>query len=127
NELYDLLVSEQGPEAYRLYRSLLRRLVSLENALEIRPESVRTTIKKPSSVSAFRTSQADKRTGLRRSLHPDGEEPLWHRKTYWRSKVVYGRLLIAQGARPRCSISNPQSTIFNRCAYQLRYFTPNAG
>ena len=46
HELYDLLVSEQGPEAYRLYRSLLRRLVSLENALEIRPESVRTTIQK---------------------------------------------------------------------------------
>jgi len=48
-------------------------------------------------VSAFQTSQADKRTGLRRSLHPDGEEPLLHRKTDWRLKIVYGRLLIAQG------------------------------
>src|SRR5437660_9791543 len=72
-------------------------------------------------------SQADKRTGLRRSLHPDGEEPLCIGKLDWRLKIVYGRLLIAQGARPRCWISNPQSTIFNRCAYQLRYFTPNAG
>ena len=34
-ELYDLLVAEHGPEAYRHYRSLLRRLVSLENALDI--------------------------------------------------------------------------------------------
>lgn len=34
HELYDLLVAEHGPEAYRQYRSLLRRLVSLENALE---------------------------------------------------------------------------------------------
>jgi len=42
HELYDLLVAEQGPEAYRFYRSLLRRLVSLENALDIRSESVRT-------------------------------------------------------------------------------------
>ena len=39
HELYDLLVAEQGTEAYRFYRSLLRRLVSLENALDIRPES----------------------------------------------------------------------------------------
>jgi len=46
HELYDLLVAEQGPEAYRSYRSLLRRLVSLENALDIRPESVTTTIQK---------------------------------------------------------------------------------
>ena len=37
HELYDLLAAEQGPEAYRLYRSLLRRLVSLENALDIGP------------------------------------------------------------------------------------------
>src|SRR5438034_6943152 len=42
HELYDLLVAEHGPEAYRFYRSLLRRLVSLENALDIRSESVRT-------------------------------------------------------------------------------------
>src|SRR5262245_17848737 len=35
HELYDLLVAQQGPEAYRVYRSLLRRLVSLENALDI--------------------------------------------------------------------------------------------
>jgi len=34
HELYRLLSVEHGPEAYRLYRSLLRRLVSLENALE---------------------------------------------------------------------------------------------
>jgi hypothetical protein len=34
HELYDLLLAEHGPEAYRLYRSLLRRLVSLENALD---------------------------------------------------------------------------------------------
>ena len=34
HELYDLLVAEHGPEAYRHYRSLLRRLVSLENALD---------------------------------------------------------------------------------------------
>ncbi len=37
HELYDLLVAEHGPEAYRHYRSLLRRLVSLENALDIQP------------------------------------------------------------------------------------------
>ena len=42
HELYDLLVAEQGPEAYRFYRSLLRRLVSLENALDIQSESVGT-------------------------------------------------------------------------------------
>lgn len=35
HELYDLLVSQHGPGAYRLYRSLLRRLVSLENALDV--------------------------------------------------------------------------------------------
>lgn len=34
HELYRLLVVEHGPEAYRHYRSLLRRLVSLENALD---------------------------------------------------------------------------------------------
>ena len=34
HELYDLLIAEHGPEAYRHYRSLLRRLVSLENALD---------------------------------------------------------------------------------------------
>jgi hypothetical protein len=40
HELYDLLVAEHGPEAYRLYQSLLRRLVSLENALDIQtPQS----------------------------------------------------------------------------------------
>jgi hypothetical protein len=32
--LYRQLCVEHGAEAYRLYRSLLRRLVSLENALE---------------------------------------------------------------------------------------------
>ncbi len=42
HELYDLLVAEHGPEAYRLYRSLLRRLVSLENALDIASESLET-------------------------------------------------------------------------------------
>ena len=46
HELYDLLVAEQGPEAYRLYRSLLRRLVSLENALDLQSESVRTAVQK---------------------------------------------------------------------------------
>ena len=40
HELYDLLVAEHGPEAYRHYRSLLRRLVSLENALDSQSESV---------------------------------------------------------------------------------------
>ncbi len=35
HELYRLLVVEHGPEAYRHYRSLLRRLVSLENALDV--------------------------------------------------------------------------------------------
>jgi hypothetical protein len=34
HELYRLLVAEHGPEAWRHYRSLLRRLVSLEQALE---------------------------------------------------------------------------------------------
>ena len=34
HELYDLLLAAQGAEAYRHYRSLLRRLVSLENALD---------------------------------------------------------------------------------------------
>jgi len=34
HELYHLLAVEHGPEAYRHYRSLLRRLVSLENALD---------------------------------------------------------------------------------------------
>ena len=32
--LYRQLCVEHGPEAYRHYRSLLRRLVSLENAME---------------------------------------------------------------------------------------------
>lgn len=41
HELYDLLVAEHGPEAYRHYRSLLRRLVSLENALDVHSESGR--------------------------------------------------------------------------------------
>lgn len=41
--LYDLLVAEHGGEAYRQYRSLLRRLVSLEHALEsLTPEAGRT-------------------------------------------------------------------------------------
>ncbi len=35
HELYRLLVALHGPEAYRHYRSLLRRLVSLENALDV--------------------------------------------------------------------------------------------
>lgn len=35
HELYRLLAAEHGPEAYRHYRSLLRRLVSLENALDV--------------------------------------------------------------------------------------------
>jgi hypothetical protein len=34
HELFRRLSVEHGPEAYRHYRSLLRRLVSLENALE---------------------------------------------------------------------------------------------
>jgi hypothetical protein len=34
HELYDLLVAQHGPEAYRHYRSLTRRLVSLENAFD---------------------------------------------------------------------------------------------
>jgi hypothetical protein len=40
HELYQLLTAEHGAEAYRYYRSLLRRLVSLENALDIRSASV---------------------------------------------------------------------------------------
>lgn len=34
HELFDLLCTKHGPEAYRHYRSLMRRLVSLENALD---------------------------------------------------------------------------------------------
>jgi hypothetical protein len=34
HDLFHRLCVEHGPEAYRHYRSLLRRLVSLENALE---------------------------------------------------------------------------------------------
>jgi hypothetical protein len=35
HDLYRLLCREHGPDAYRHYRSLLRRLVSLEQALEL--------------------------------------------------------------------------------------------
>lgn len=35
HDLYRLLCAEHGPEAYRHYRSLMRRLVSLEQALEL--------------------------------------------------------------------------------------------
>jgi hypothetical protein len=35
HDLYRLLRAEHGPEAYRHYRSLMRRLVSLEQALEL--------------------------------------------------------------------------------------------
>ena len=41
--LYQLLTVEQGPEAYRHYRSLLRRLVSLENALDSQARTVATS------------------------------------------------------------------------------------
>ena len=34
DELYELLARKYGDEAYRIYKSLTRRLVSLENALE---------------------------------------------------------------------------------------------
>ena len=34
HELYRQLRAQHGPEAYRHYRSLIRRLVSLENALD---------------------------------------------------------------------------------------------
>ena len=34
HDLFRLLSIEHGPEAYRYYRSLMRRLVSLEHALE---------------------------------------------------------------------------------------------
>jgi hypothetical protein len=34
DELYQLLISKYGSDAYRMYNSLTRRLVSLENALE---------------------------------------------------------------------------------------------
>ena len=34
HDLFQLLSAEHGPEAYRYYRSLMRRLVSLEHALE---------------------------------------------------------------------------------------------
>lgn len=37
HDLYLLLSEEHGPEAYRHYCSLLRRLVSLEQALELGP------------------------------------------------------------------------------------------
>ena len=40
HELYDLLFTKHGPEAYRLYRSLIRRLVSLESALESTSKSI---------------------------------------------------------------------------------------
>lgn len=33
-KLYDLLRASHGAEAYRLYNSLIRRLISLENALD---------------------------------------------------------------------------------------------
>ena len=39
HDLYGLLTAEHGPEAYRHYRSWLRRLVSLENALDVRSAS----------------------------------------------------------------------------------------
>jgi hypothetical protein len=35
HELYRQLCREQGPEAYRHYRALLRRLASLEHALDL--------------------------------------------------------------------------------------------
>jgi len=34
HELFRLLSVEHGPEAYRYYRSMMRRLVSLEQAIE---------------------------------------------------------------------------------------------
>lgn len=34
DKLYELLTNKHGDEAYRVYKSLTRRLVSLENALE---------------------------------------------------------------------------------------------
>lgn len=34
HDLFELLSVEHGPEAYRYYRSLMRRLVSLEQAME---------------------------------------------------------------------------------------------
>ena len=34
HDLFRLLAAKHGPEAYRHYRSLMRRLVSLEQALE---------------------------------------------------------------------------------------------
>ena len=40
HELYDLLATEHGAEAYRHYRAWLRRLVSLENALDGQSETV---------------------------------------------------------------------------------------
>ena len=42
HELYELLRTQHGPEAYRHYRSLLRRLVSLENALDAGGSSAST-------------------------------------------------------------------------------------
>src|SRR5262245_46182550 len=41
HELYDLLTTEHGPEAYRYYRSWVRRLVSLENALDCQSQTAR--------------------------------------------------------------------------------------
>jgi hypothetical protein len=38
HDLYRLLCLEHGPEACRHYRSLMRRLVSLEQALELTAE-----------------------------------------------------------------------------------------
>ena len=35
HEVYRLLANEHGPEAYRHYNSLIRRLVSLEHALDL--------------------------------------------------------------------------------------------
>jgi hypothetical protein len=43
HELYQLLTAMHGPEAYRHYRSLLRRLVSLENSLDSQMPSTLVT------------------------------------------------------------------------------------
>src|SRR5215813_8338939 len=41
HDLFRRLCVEHGPEAYRHYRSLMRRLVSLENALDVQSLTTR--------------------------------------------------------------------------------------
>jgi hypothetical protein len=51
HDLYHLLVREHGSEAYRHYRALLRRLASLENALDVLSPAAATNTYEPPSRS----------------------------------------------------------------------------